>query len=182
MPLLKYFDHQPKLAPDVFVAPDAHVIGMVTIGPRSSIWFGATVRGDTEPITIGEGCNVQDHCTLHTDEQVPLTIGNYVSLGHNAIVHSATIEDQVLIAISASVLTGARIGAGSIVGANALVPEGREFPPRSLIVGTPARVLREVTDAEYHRILQTSTDYMRLAQQFIQNGYNSREYLPQRRG
>ena len=181
MPLMKYLDHEPQLAPDTFLAPDAHVIGMVTIGARSGVWFGATVRGDTEPITIGEGCNVQDHCTLHTDEEFPLVIGNYVCLGHNAIVHGAVLEDYVLIAISAAVLTGAKIGAGSIVAANALVPEGREIPPRSLVVGTPGKVIREVTDAEYQRIIQTGLDYMRLARQYIEGGYNSRDWVPQRR-
>src|ERR687886_2263670 len=180
MPLLKYFDHEPQLAPDVFIAPDAHVIGKVTIGPRSGVWFGATIRGDTEPLRLGEGCNVQDHCTLHTDPGFPVVIGNFVSLGHNAIVHGAVLEDYVLIAIAATVLSGARIGAGSIVAANALVPEGREIPPRSLVVGTPGKVIREVTDAEYARILQTSEDYMRLARQYTEAGYNTREWVPQR--
>ena len=170
MPLLKYFDHEPRIAPDVFIAPDAHVIGKVTIGPRSGVWFGATIRGDTEPLTLGEGCNVQDHCTLHTDVAFPVVIGNFVSLGHNAIVHGAVLEDYVLIAIAATVLSGARIGAGSIVAANALVPEGREIPPRSLVVGTPGKVIREVTEAEYERICQTSSDYMKLAQEYLQTG------------
>src|SRR5438034_2265721 len=114
MPLLPYYEHVPKIAPDVFIAPDAYVIGKVTIGPRSSIWFGATLRGDNEPLTLGEAVNIQDHCTLHTDPGFPLVFGDYVSLGHNAIVHGAVLEDHVLVAMAATILTGARIGAGSI--------------------------------------------------------------------
>ena len=181
MPLMRYLDHEPSLAPDVWIAPDAHVIGMVTIGPRSGVWFGATLRGDTEPLTIGEGCNIQDHCTLHTDEEYPLVMGNFTCLGHNAIIHGATLGNYVLVAMAATVLTGAKIGDGSIIAANALVPEGREIPPRSLVVGTPGQVIREVTDAEYARILQTSEDYMRLARQYTEAGYNTREWVPQRR-
>ena len=181
MPLMKYLDREPTIAPDAWIAPDAYVIGMVTIGPRSGVWFGATLRGDTEPLTIGEGCNIQDHCSLHTDEEYPLVMGNFTSLGHNAIIHGATLGSYVLIAMAATVLTGAKIGDGSIVAANALVPEGREIPPRSLVVGTPGKVIREVTDAEYARIVQTSEDYMRLARQYVEAGYNTREWVPQRR-
>ena len=171
MPVLKFRDYDPLIAPDVFIAPDAYVIGQVTIGPRSSVWFGSTLRGDHEPLTLGEGVNVQDHSVLHTDEGFPLVLGDYVSLGHNAVVHGAVVEDHVLIAMSATVLTGARIGAGSIVAANALVPEGREIPPRSLVVGTPGKVIREVTEAEYARICQTSSDYIALAQHYLEAGH-----------
>jgi carbonic anhydrase/acetyltransferase-like protein (isoleucine patch superfamily) len=179
MPLMKYLDHEPRIAPDVFVAPDAYVIGQVTIGPGSSVWFGSTLRGDMEPLTIGEGCDIQDHCTLHTDPGYPLTFGNYVSLGHNAIVHGAVLGDYVLVAIAATVLTGARIGSGSIIAANALVPEGREIPPRSLVVGTPGKVIREVTEAEYQRIVETASDYQKLAREYIQAGYNCLDFAPQ---
>jgi carbonic anhydrase/acetyltransferase-like protein (isoleucine patch superfamily) len=181
MPLMKYLDHEPRLGPDVFVAPDAYVIGMVTIGAGSGVWFGSTLRGDMEPLSIGEGCNIQDHCTLHTDPGFPLTIGNHVSLGHNAIVHGAELGDYVLVAIAATVLSGAKIGAGSIIAANALVPEGREIPPRSLVVGTPGKVIREVTEAEHQRILETAAEYRRLARDYLQAGYNSLDFVPQRR-
>src|SRR6266516_5332691 len=130
MPLLPYLDHAPRIASDVFIAPDAHVIGRVTIGPRSSVWFGCTLRGDMEPLTIGEAVNVQDHAVLPTDVGFPLVIGDYVSLGHIAVVHGAVIEDHVLVAIGAIVLSGAKIGAGSIIAANALVPENREITTR----------------------------------------------------
>jgi carbonic anhydrase/acetyltransferase-like protein (isoleucine patch superfamily) len=173
MPLLPYLGHTPRLAPDVFLAPDAYVVGNVTIGPRSSIWFGATLRGDHEPVKLGKAVNVQDHSVLHTDEGCPLVLGDYVSLGHNAVVHGAVVEDHALIAIGAIVLSGARIGAGSIIAANALVPEGREIPPRSLVVGTPGKVVREVTEAEYARILQTSDDYVNFAQQYLKMGVGS---------
>lgn len=168
MPLVPYLDHLPQVAPDVYVAPDAYVIGRVTIGPRSSVWFGSTLRGDREPLTLGEGVNIQDHSVLHTDEGFPVVLGDYVSLGHNAVVHGAIVGDHVLIAMSATVLTGARIGAGSIVAANALVPEGHEIPPRSLVVGTPGKVLREITEAEYERICQTSSDYIQLRQDYLE--------------
>ena len=121
-----------------------------------------------EPLTIGEAVNVQDHSILHTDVGFPLALGDYVSLGHNAVVHGALIEDHVLIAIGAIVLTGAKIGAGSIIAANALVPENREIPPRSLVVGTPGKIIREVTDAEYGRICQTAEDYLMLARGHIE--------------
>jgi carbonic anhydrase/acetyltransferase-like protein (isoleucine patch superfamily) len=167
MPLLAYQDSSPLVAPDVYIAPDAYVIGKVSIGARSSIWFGATLRGDNEPLTLGEGVDIQDHSILHTDPGFPVVLGDYVSLGHNAVVHGAIVEDHVLIAMSATVLTGARIGAGSIIAANALVPEGREIPPRSLVVGTPGKVLREVTEAEYQRVCQTAEDYMQLGRQYL---------------
>lgn len=174
MPVMPFLEFSPQIAPDVFIAPDAYVIGKVAIGPQSGIWFGSTLRGDVEPLTIGQGVNIQDHCTLHTDAGFPLVLGDYVSLGHNAIVHGAVLEDHVLVAMAATILTGARIGAGSIIGANALVPEGREIPPRSLVVGTPGKVLREVTEAEYERIGQTSTDYMRLARQYVEMAQQGR--------
>lgn len=174
MPVLPYLDHQPSLGPDVFIAPSAHVIGRVSLGARSSVWFGAVVRGDVEPVTVGEGVNLQEHCVLHTDPGYPVVLGNYVSLGHHAIVHGATLEDYVLVAMSATVLSGARIGAGSIVAANALVPENREIPPRSLVVGTPAKVIREITEVEYERILFTVNTYLRLAQDYLETARRQR--------
>src|SRR5688500_6748153 len=112
MPQLPYLHHRPTLAPDVFVAPDAYIIGRVTIGPRSSVWFGSTLRGDNEPLMLGEGIDIQDHCTLHTAPGFPVVLGNFVSLGHNAMVHGAVLEDYVLVAMAATILTGARVGAG----------------------------------------------------------------------
>src|SRR5262249_41961436 len=120
MPILPYLDHYPQLAPDFYVAPSGFVIGRVQAGPGSSVWFGAVVRGDLEPITMGEGVNIQEHAVLHTDVGFPTVIGDHSSLGHHAIVHGAVLEDHVLVAMSAIVLSGARIGAGSIIAANAL--------------------------------------------------------------
>jgi carbonic anhydrase/acetyltransferase-like protein (isoleucine patch superfamily) len=168
MPLLHYLDHYPTVSDDAFIAPDAYVIGRVTLGPQSSVWFGSTLRGDVEPITLGRGVNIQEHSVIHTDSGMPAVLGDYVSLGHHAIVHGAVLEDHVLIAMSATVLSGAKIGSGSIVAANALVPEGRQIPPRSLVVGTPGKVLREVTDDEYERIVRTARHYMQLAQEYRQ--------------
>lgn len=174
MPILRYMDHTPWIADDAFVAASAYVIGDVTIGPESSVWYGSVLRGDMGSITLGRGVNIQDHSTVHNDPGLPVVLGDYVSLGHNAIVHSAIIEDRVLVAIAATILTGARIGAGSIIAANALVPEGREIPPRSLVVGTPGKVLREITDAEYDRIVETYTEYLRLGREYIELGHNTR--------
>jgi carbonic anhydrase/acetyltransferase-like protein (isoleucine patch superfamily) len=168
MPILPYLDHQPRVAPNVFVAPTGYVIGRVTVGPDSSIWFGAVVRGDIEPVTLGMGVNIQEHAVVHTDVGFPSVIGDYSSLGHHAIVHGAVLEDHVLIAMSATVLSGAHIGAGSIVAANALVPENRLIPPRSLVVGTPGKVIREITAAEYARIIETADSYLRLAREYIE--------------
>jgi carbonic anhydrase/acetyltransferase-like protein (isoleucine patch superfamily) len=168
MPLLPFLEHQPTVAPDVFVAHDGFVIGRVTIGPRSSVWYGSVLRGDIEPITVGEGVNIQEHGVLHTDVDFPVVLGNYVSLGHHALVHGATLEDYVLVAMSATVLTGAHIGEGSIIAANALVPEGRVIPPRSLVVGTPGKIIRQVTPEEHERILYTANSYIDLAQKYLQ--------------
>jgi carbonic anhydrase/acetyltransferase-like protein (isoleucine patch superfamily) len=167
MPVLPYLDHHPVIAPDVFVAPDAYVIGRVSIGAQSSVWFGSSLRGDNEPLTLGECVNIQEHSVLHCDPGYPVVLGDYVSLGHHAIVHSAVLEDHVLVAMSATVLTGARIGAGSIVAANALIPEGRVIPPRSLVVGTPGKIIREVTDEEYERICYTANAYVKLRQDYL---------------
>jgi gamma-carbonic anhydrase len=174
MPLLRYFAHLPELAPDVFVAPTAYVIGQVRIGPRCSIWFGSTLRGDMEAIKLGTGVNIQENSILHTDLNYPTILGDFVSLGHNAIVHGAVLDEHVLVAMGAIVLTGARIGAGSIIAANALVPEGREIPPRSLVVGTPGKVVREITEAEYERICRTSENYQRLGAEYLSMGHGAR--------
>jgi carbonic anhydrase/acetyltransferase-like protein (isoleucine patch superfamily) len=168
MPILPYLDYHPQLPPDFYVAPSGYVIGRVQAGPGSSVWFGAVVRGDIEPITLGEGVNIQEHAVLHTDVGFPTVIGDHSSLGHHAIVHGAVLEDHVLVAMSATVLSGARIGAGSIIAANALVGENRQIPPRSLVVGTPGKVIREVTEAEYARIIETTETYRRLAQEYLQ--------------
>lgn len=125
----------------IWIAPDAHVIGRVRLGLDVSVWFGAVIRGDNDPIVVGDRTNIQDGAVLHADPGFPLTIGDGVTIGHRAIVHGCTIGSDTLIGMGATILNGARIGRGCIVGANALVREGTEFPDGSLIVGVPARIV-----------------------------------------
>jgi carbonic anhydrase/acetyltransferase-like protein (isoleucine patch superfamily) len=125
-----------------FIADTATVIGRVRLKQGASVWFGAVLRGDNEWIELGEGSNIQDNCTCHTDLGFPLTIGKNCTIGHNAILHGCTIEDGALIGMGSIVLNGARIGRGSIVGANSVVTGGKQFPENSLIIGSPARVIR----------------------------------------
>jgi carbonic anhydrase/acetyltransferase-like protein (isoleucine patch superfamily) len=129
-----------------WVAPDATVIGDVTIGRNASLWFGVVIRGDNEPIRIGADTNIQEHTVMHTDPGSPLTIGEGCTIGHRAMLHGCTIGDGSLVGMGAIVLNGARIGRNSLVGAGALVTEGKEFPDNSLIVGVPAKAVRTLDD------------------------------------
>lgn len=155
-----------KIDPSAFIAPGAIVRGNVTIGPQSSVWFGSVIRGDVERIEIGGQTNVQDLCVLHADEDVPCTIGSRVTLGHAAIVHGATIADEVMIGIRATVLNGATIGAGSIVAAGAVVTEGADVPPNSLVMGVPGKVKGEVSAAQRRRILLAAEHYVAAAAEY----------------
>jgi carbonic anhydrase/acetyltransferase-like protein (isoleucine patch superfamily) len=125
-----------------FIADTATIIGKVRLKANASVWFGAVLRGDNEWIEIGEGSNVQDNCTCHTDAGFPLKVGKNCTIGHNAILHGCTVEDGALIGMGSIVLNGARIGRGSIVGANSVVTGGKQFPENALIIGSPARVIR----------------------------------------
>jgi carbonic anhydrase/acetyltransferase-like protein (isoleucine patch superfamily) len=148
-----------------WIAPNATVLGDVTVGPESSIWYGAVARADTAQIDIGNGTNVQDNCVLHADPGFPLTIGNNTTLGHGAICHGATIGDGVLVGMGAVVMNGATIGDGSLIAAGAVVLEGAVIPPRSLVAGVPAKVIRPVSDAEAAALLDNARSYTALAQQ-----------------
>jgi len=128
-----------------FIADTADVIGRIRLKPQASVWFGAVLRGDNEWIEIGEGSNVQDNCTCHTDKGFPLTIGNNCTVGHNVILHGCTIGDGALIGMGSIVMNGARIGRNSIVGAGSVITEGKEYPDNSLIIGSPARVIRTLS-------------------------------------
>lgn len=128
-----------------FIADSAAVIGDVRLGRDVSIWFGSVLRGDNEPIEVGEGTNVQENSILHTDPGFPLSVGRNCVVGHNVILHGCTIEDGVLIGMGAIVMNGARIGAGCVIGAGAIITEGKQFEPRSLLVGAPARMVRTLT-------------------------------------
>ncbi|MFG2954099.1 gamma carbonic anhydrase family protein [Streptomyces sp. NPDC048291] len=154
---------EPKIEDDVFVAPTASVIGDVTLRAGASVWYGAVVRGDVEKITVGARANVQDNVTLHADPGFPVTVGERVSIGHNAVVHGATVEDDCLIGMGATVLNGAVIGAGSLVAAQALVPQGMVVPPGSLVAGVPAKVRRELSREEREGVALNGTFYAELA-------------------
>ena len=148
--------------PTAFLHAQAIVIGNVTLGARVSVWPTAVIRADTDSITIGDDTNVQDGTIIHVDAGVPTTIGKRVAIGHRAIVHGSTIEDDCLIAMGAILLNGVHVGSGSIVGAGAMCPEGMQIPPNSLAIGLPARVIRQTTDEERERIRSTVQAYLDL--------------------
>jgi carbonic anhydrase/acetyltransferase-like protein (isoleucine patch superfamily) len=154
---------EPKVDEGAFVAPTSSVIGDVTLEAGASVWYGAVVRGDVERISVGTQSNIQDNCTLHADPGFPVTIGARVSVGHNAVVHGASVGDDCLIGMGATVLNGAVIGAGSLVAAQALVPQAMEVPPGSLVAGVPAKVKRELTEEERQGITLNGTMYAELA-------------------
>ncbi len=161
-------DLTPGLPPNgrFWIAPGAFLIGNVELGEDASIWFNAVVRGDNERIRIGKGTNIQDGAMLHSDPGAPLNIGAGCTIGHHAIVHGCTIGDDVLIGMGATVLNRAQIGANSLVGANALVTEGKQFPPRSLIIGAPAKAVRELDEAAIEAIRQSARHYADNARRF----------------
>ncbi|MFF0225188.1 gamma carbonic anhydrase family protein [Streptomyces sp. NPDC004629] len=154
---------EPRIDEGAFVAPTASVIGDVTLHAGASVWYGAVLRGDVERITVGASANVQDNVTLHADPGFPVSVGERVSIGHNAVVHGATVRDDCLIGMGATVLNGAVIGAGSLVAAQALVPQGMTVPPGSLVAGVPAKVKRELTDEERRGLTLNGTLYAELA-------------------
>ena len=157
---------QPEVAETAWIADSAQVIGRVVMGPDSSVWFGSVLRGDNDPITIGEGSNVQDGSVLHTDKGKPLDIGKHVTIGHNVILHGCTIGDESLIGMGAIVLNGAKIGKHCLVGAGALVTENKEFPDGSLIVGNPAKVVRQLTEEQIAGLKRSAQGYMANAKRF----------------
>jgi carbonic anhydrase/acetyltransferase-like protein (isoleucine patch superfamily) len=178
MPSLPYLDHWPNLPDTVFIAPGAMVIGRVTMGNHCSVWFGSVVRADSNEIVFGEGVNIQDNSTLHTDRDAPTILGNDVTVAHRAVVHGSRVGDNVMIAIGAVVLSRSTIGEGSIIGAGALVPEGVTIPPRSLVLGVPGKVVREVKAEERERMARTVANYRRYCAEYLQRLGSSIESLP----
>ena len=166
MPTYKVDGKGPTVDATAWIAPSADVIGDALLAEHVSIWFGAVVRADNTKIRIGARTNVQEGAMLHSDPGKPLTIGSDCTIGHHAIVHGCTIGDTVLIGMGATVLNGATIGEESLVGAGALVTEGKMFPPRSLIVGTPARIVRELAPEELLALRASSAGYMDRAKLF----------------
>jgi carbonic anhydrase/acetyltransferase-like protein (isoleucine patch superfamily) len=156
----------PQLGDGAWVADSAQVIGAVEMGPNASVWFGAVVRGDTETIRIGRNTNIQDLSVLHADIGKPLTIGENVTVGHQVMLHGCTVGDGSLIGIQAVVLNGARIGRNCIVGAGSVVTEGKEFPDNSLIIGSPAKVVRTLDDAAAAKLAQSAEHYVENAHRF----------------
>ena len=156
-------DRRVETRGDFYVADNAVVAGSVVLGHGASVWFNGVVRGDNDVITIGDGTNVQDAAVLHVDEGIPLTLGANVSVGHRAVLHGCTVEDGALVGIGAVVLNHAVVGRGSLVGANALVPEGKVIPERSLVVGSPARVVRTLTEEDAAGIERIARHYVEKA-------------------
>ncbi len=164
MALYQLDDKTPQLAESAWVADSAQVMGDVRLGEEVSIWYHCTLRGDNDPITIGAGSNIQDGCVLHTDDGVPLTIGRNVTVGHMVMLHGCTIGDESLIGIGAVVLNGAKIGKHCLVGAGALVTEGKEFPDGSMILGSPAKVVRQLTPEQIEGLRHSAQGYIANAQ------------------
>lgn len=165
--ILPYNNIKPRIGRNVFIAPTAVVIGDVHIGDNSSIWYGTVVRGDRDVIRIGRNTNIQDNCTLHTDPGKPLIIGSRVSVGHNAVVHGCTLEDDSLIGIHSTVLNGAVIKKGTIIGSGAVVKEGQSIGPLQLAAGVPAVIKKDLAEDALEYIVKTSETYMMLARRHL---------------
>lgn len=156
----------PRLAGSAWVADSAQVIGNVVLGEGSSVWFGAVLRGDTETITLGAGSNIQDGSVLHADLGFPMTVGANVTVGHQVMLHGCTIGDESLIGIGATVLNGAKIGKNCLVGAGSLVTEGKEFPDGSMIIGSPARVVKSLTPEQIEGLRLSAHHYIENAERY----------------
>lgn len=159
-------ERTPRFGEGCWVAHNATVIGLVEVGRNVNIWYNAVIRGDNDPIVIGDNTNIQDGSILHNDEGIPLTVGADVTIGHMVMLHGCTVGDGSLIGINAVVLNNAVIGKNCIIGANALIPEGKVIPDRSLVVGSPGRVIRELTDEEIAGIKQNAAHYVANARQY----------------
>ncbi|WP_419880795.1 gamma carbonic anhydrase family protein [Peribacillus sp. B-H-3] len=156
----------PSIDNSVFIAPGAKIIGNVTIGKDSSVWFNAVLRGDEGPISIGEKCNVQDNCTLHLYEEFPLILEDEVSVGHNVILHGCHVKKGALIGMGSTIMDGAVIGEGSLIGANTFIPAGKIIPPHSLVLGSPGKVARELTEQDKTVIAITIDTYFQKGKKF----------------
>lgn len=164
MPLiLPYKGSAPVIPASAWVAPNATIVGAVTLGERASVFYGAVLRGDMDSITIGDDTNLQDNVTVHVDQGVPTHIGARVSVGHAATLHGCTVEDDCLIGMGATLLNRVVIGTGSLVAAGSVVLEDTVIPPRSLVAGVPAKVRREISDEEYLKIQRNATSYLEIS-------------------
>ena len=157
----------PRIAQDAYIADDATVVANVEIGPEASVWHQAVLRGDVAPIVLGARSNVQDGAVVHTADDLPAIIGQLVTVGHKAIVHACTVEDEVLVGMGSIILDGARIGTRSIIGANATVKQDMEVPPGSLVLGTPGKIVRTLSEAEQDEIKMWALRYVRLSREYL---------------
>ncbi|TGY88627.1 gamma carbonic anhydrase family protein [Marinicauda algicola] len=157
---------RPDIEADAWVAPTAVLVGKVILKARASVWFGAVLRGDNEPITIGEDSNVQDNTVMHTDPAFPLTIGKGVTIGHQAMLHGCTVGDYSLIGIGATVMNGAKIGRHCIIGAHALITEGKEIPDGSIVMGAPGKVVKPVPEGTQEMLKASAEHYVENARRF----------------
>lgn len=161
-------DRPEQIQDATFIADNATIVGNVSIGRGSTVWFGAILRGDTEPITIGDQTNLQDGVIVHGDPGLPVLVGSRVTVGHAALIHGCTIEDEVLIGMRATILNGAVIGTGSLVAAGALVTENMVVPPGSVVMGVPAKVRGSITEELKQRIVRGADHYQQAGQQYAQ--------------
>ena len=157
----------PRIAADAYIADDATLVANVEIGPEASVWHHAVLRGDVARIVLGARSNVQDGAVIHTADDLPTIIGQLVTVGHKAIVHACTVEDEVLVGMGSIILDGARVGTRSIIGANATVKQGMKVPPGSLVLGTPAKIVRTLSDAEQDEIKMWALRYVRLSREYL---------------
>ena len=157
----------PRIASDAYIAGDATVVANVEVGPEASVWHQAVLRGDVAQIVLGAQSNVQDGAVVHVADDLPAIIGRLVTVGHKAIVHACTVEDEVLVGMGAMILDGARVGTRSIIGANATVKQGMEIPPGSLVLGTPAKIVRTLSAEEQDEIKVWALRYVRLSREYL---------------
>jgi carbonic anhydrase/acetyltransferase-like protein (isoleucine patch superfamily) len=175
--LHRYLDATPNIHPSAFVAPGADIIGDVTLGEESSVWYQAVLRGDINRIVVGPRSNVQDGAVVHLADDYGAYLGELVTVGHKAIIHACTIADEVLVGMGAIVLDGAEIGARSIIGAGALVTQGKKFPPGSLIIGAPAKVVRTLSLEEPAGVRIWAEKYVAVSREFRERGLQERAAL-----
>ena len=161
--ILPFRDSSPTIPDSAWVAPNATIVGAVTLGQRASVFYGAVLRGDMDAISIGDDTNLQDNVTMHVDTGTPAVIGARVSVGHGAVLHGCTVEDDCLIGMGATVLNRAVVGTGSLVAAGTVVLEGTVIPPRSLVAGVPGKVRRDITDEEFEKIQRNYRSYLELS-------------------
>lgn len=170
--IYKLDDKKPNISRPVFVAQNATVIGDVAIGRNSGVWFNAVIRADINIIRIGEFTNIQDFCMCHVPSHLPLIIGNYVTTGHHVVLHGCTVGNRCLIGMGSVLMDGAKIGDNTIIGAGSLVTEGTEIPSGMLALGAPAKVKRELRPEEIEMINKSAEHYWKMAERYINNGYN----------